>query len=69
MMYGKYDLVCQSKSEYIDMHNYFRDNNINYIELYLDGITYNDIKNAVMFSSYNIYYSDVDTHRIYLLHK
>ena len=69
MMYGKYDLVCQSKSEYIDMHNYFSDNNINYIELYLDGITYNDIKNAVMFSSYNIYFSNEDIHRIYLLHK
>lgn len=69
MMYDNYDLVCSSTSEYAKMYECFKDKNIKYIELYLDGVTYNEIKNIIPFSVYNIFYSNSDTHRVYLIMK
>ena len=67
MYYGKYDLVCNSKSEFTSMCNTFLENNVYYVEVYLDGVSYNQISGSLIM--YSIFYSDTDPNRIYLVKK
>ena len=67
MFYGKCDLVCNSKSEFTSMCNTFLENNVYYVEVYLDGVSYNQISGSLIM--YSIFYSDTDPNRIYLVKK
>ena len=70
-MYDGYDLVCSSSVEYKEMYYIFKNNNVNYVELELRGITVTDIKNAnnsiIGGSVYSICSSSSDPYHVRLL--
>ena len=65
MLYGEYDLVVSSIIEFNSMTNYFVLNNIDYIELKLEGITHESISSLY----YDIYYNTSAEEYIYLIRK
>ena len=71
-MYDNYDLVCSSKSEYIEMYYVFKNNEVNYVELRLTTVTPEDIISAngsIIGSIYNIFYSNTDMYHVTLVRK
>ncbi len=71
MMYGKYDLVCESVSEYIEMYNYFASSGIDFVEIRLVGITNSEL-NGVITGIYRYHYdfypSPYDSYHLTLIH-
>lgn len=71
-MYGNYDLVCSSKSEFKEMYYALKDNQVDYVELRLSGVTPTEIiqANSTIFGSiYNVYSSSSDLYHVTLLKK
>ena len=71
-MYGNYDLVCSSKLEYKEMYYVFKNNEVNYVELELKGITSTAIIQAnseLITSIYSIYSSESDPYHVTLVRK
>ena len=70
-LYGDYDCVCETVMEYIEMFNMFAANSINYVELKLVGLTYEDVAGVITSiyrNYYTVYHTNVDATRIYLIH-
>ncbi len=67
--YDGYDFICESKEEYVLMYNAFRFvTSLDFIELKLSGIVYDDIK-SLCHGTFDLYYSTSDSTLVYLIRK
>jgi len=67
MLYGKYDLIISSITEYQLLHTYLSANNVQYVELKLtNGLKAGNIPTS---GSYRIYYANENSDSIYLVKK
>lgn len=65
MMYGSYDLVCNSKDEFNSMVAYFLLNDIKFVEIRLDGLSYSDVSSF----TYDVYHTPGINNYVYLVRK
>ena len=68
MLYDSFDLVCESITEFDQMVSYFGEKGYKYIDMKLDGLVYNNVKNRGG-SYYNVVTIDGYTNYVFLVSK